>query len=318
MTDAVTLDGTEYVSSKRASQLTGYTQDYIGQIARGGKIDARRVSGLWYVSMDSLTKYKEIAEAHKPEPPSRGPSADPDSLITFDGKDYISASRASKVTGYNQDYVGQLARSGSILSRQVGNRWYVEREGILAHKKEKDALLAVVQSAAVGIQKTPAPTRISVQDEHLANSRDPFFTYSKDTGDLLPLHQDIEVNEPPKLHVAQPGTKWTTQAPSGDGRARPTPIRVVNVYATSEDAVSERTGKRSAVQVGKSRQYTTYFTVAGIFILVIALVVAIRVLLPRTQPVYSNNIEEYISSVFGSVGDVVESAVTSKLNYERQ
>src|SRR3990167_8328737 len=64
-------------------------------------------------------------------------SVDADSLVSFDGKDHISASRAAKITGYHPDYVGQLARSGAIISRQVGNRWYVDRAALLSHKKEK-------------------------------------------------------------------------------------------------------------------------------------------------------------------------------------
>ena len=135
MSDEVTVGGIEYVSSRRAADSTGYAQDYIGQLARKGQIDAQRVGGLWYISMPSLQNYKEHADAYTPTPPQQGnQQRDPGSLISFGGKDHISAARATELTGYHQDYVGQLARSGTVLARQVGNRWYVEREGILAHK----------------------------------------------------------------------------------------------------------------------------------------------------------------------------------------
>src|SRR3989338_10462388 len=153
MTDEITLDDKSYVSSKRASELSGYSQDYIGQLARGGYIDAQRVGGLWYIYLDSLKSYKEKTENEKPQPPQPNTSQDPDTLVFFDGKEFISASRASKLTGYSQDYVGQLARSGKVLSRQVGTRWYIDRQALLEHKKEKDALLAAVQANAVGIRR---------------------------------------------------------------------------------------------------------------------------------------------------------------------
>ena len=54
MTNEITLEGEEYISSKRASELSGYAQDYIGQLARVAAIDAKRIGGLWYVSLDSL------------------------------------------------------------------------------------------------------------------------------------------------------------------------------------------------------------------------------------------------------------------------
>ncbi|RJR13503.1 hypothetical protein C4585_01885, partial [Candidatus Parcubacteria bacterium] len=139
MNDEITIEGTSYVSSKRASELSEYAQDYIGQLARGGYIDCQRIGGLWYVSMPSLLQYKEQAEKERPVPPEPKVHKEPESLVFFDGKEFVSASRASKLCGYTQDYVGQLARAGKILSRQVGNRWYVDREGIVAHKKEKDA-----------------------------------------------------------------------------------------------------------------------------------------------------------------------------------
>ena len=46
MAEEVVLEGREYISSKRASEITQYSQDYIGQLARGGVIDAKRVGGL--------------------------------------------------------------------------------------------------------------------------------------------------------------------------------------------------------------------------------------------------------------------------------
>ena len=176
-----------YVSSKRASAVSGYAQDYIGQLARTSQIKAKRVGGLWYVDMESLETYKnrppDAVEITEKEPVVSDPESDV--LVSFDGKDYISANRASKLTGYNQDYVGQLARSGKILSRQVGNRWYIDRDGIQAHKKEKDALLAAVQSEAVGIKQTPKDLEQAVVN-HPRIDEAPLLRYSPEDTDLIP------------------------------------------------------------------------------------------------------------------------------------
>src|SRR3989344_4178586 len=177
MTDEIMIADTLYVSSKRASELSAYAQDYIGQLARGGHIDAQRIGGLWYISMDSLLQYKEKSESEKPTPPRGEVSQDPDTLVFFDGKEFVSASRASKLTGYAQDYVGQLARSGKILSKQVGNRWYVSRAGILDHKKEKDALLAAVQSGSVGFSHPAEKGEMALTPQEHAISQT-HFTYT--------------------------------------------------------------------------------------------------------------------------------------------
>jgi len=198
MSDELVVDGVSYISSKRAAQATGYAQDHVGYLARTGQVEARRIGGLWYVSADSLQAYKQKADSYKPQPPQARPPKDPDSIISLDGKDYISASRAAEMTGYHQDYVGQLAREGKVLSRQIGNRWYVERTGVVGHKKEKDALLGAVQAEAVGLS-----TRVAAKDGHperLENSKyngtSSYFTYTDDNGDLMPLSAESSSDFP--------------------------------------------------------------------------------------------------------------------------
>ncbi len=184
MAQEINLGGTIYISSKRAAEITGYTQDYIGQLARGGQITAQRVSGLWYVVEEALKNYKSKADEFKPTPPAYQPQQDLDTSVSFDGKDYVSAQRASDITGYHADYVGQLARSGKILSRQIGNRWYVDREGLVEHKKHNDSLLAAVQAESVGLLRDGPMQPVQ-------NEPEPHFTYTTAEGEP-PLPPIIE------------------------------------------------------------------------------------------------------------------------------
>ncbi|MCR4279339.1 MAG: tail fiber domain-containing protein [Candidatus Zambryskibacteria bacterium] len=55
--------------------------------------------------------------------------------IFSNGKEYISASRASEKIGYASDYIGQLSRSGKIPSKLIGRTWYVDFEALVEHKK---------------------------------------------------------------------------------------------------------------------------------------------------------------------------------------
>jgi hypothetical protein len=52
------IEGKNYVSSARAAQLVGYTKDYVGQLARAGKIESKLIGRSWYVSEESITQHK--------------------------------------------------------------------------------------------------------------------------------------------------------------------------------------------------------------------------------------------------------------------
>ncbi len=194
--DEVVLEGKTYVASRKAAQDFSYTQDYVGQLIRKGLIDAKKVSGHWYVNLDSLSQYKTNADTFKPEPPKYEPDPNAEAKLDVDGKEYVSAATAAKITEYNQDYVGQLARAGKIPSRQVGNRWYVERTALLAHKQEKDAMLRAVQAESVGLKK-PEPLVFSNSPLARAEKVMPaLMTYSKEENPLFP-----EISEEGVLHA---------------------------------------------------------------------------------------------------------------------
>lgn len=52
--DELTVNQTKYISSKRAAEVSGYAKDYIGQMVRLGKLDAKRVGRAWYVNEDQI------------------------------------------------------------------------------------------------------------------------------------------------------------------------------------------------------------------------------------------------------------------------
>ena len=55
-----------YISAKEASLITGYSQDYIGQLARGNKIDSKRIGRIWYVREDAILNYKKFLNQEIP------------------------------------------------------------------------------------------------------------------------------------------------------------------------------------------------------------------------------------------------------------
>lgn len=55
--------------------------------------------------------------------------------LNLEGKKYISASRVSKKSGYNSDYLGQLCRAGKLDCRLVSRTWFVEENSLINHLK---------------------------------------------------------------------------------------------------------------------------------------------------------------------------------------
>jgi len=312
------IEGKSYISSKRASELSGYAQDYIGQLSRKSFIDARRIGGLWYVSMESLEAYKKKAEQFKPEPPVRAESLEPGTLIFFDGKEYLSAARAAEITGYAQDYVGQLARGSAILSHQVGNRWYVERQSILSYKREKDRLLAAVQSEAVGLAR-PIPasgTAPKYQGNISYSGSQPLLNYSTDRGDLVPL-----MSASKKDAESSGGEEYPSEAPE---TLTTIPIRKVR-YAAARPKASPRNPSQSAGNLPDQRRSFYPLVIGAAATIIIVLSVGYASIL-RQNSVYATNIPNVpalsalpaaAASVAAQIGDLLEPFLTKDLSYQR-
>ena len=166
------------IATAEASKISKYSKDYIGQLCREEKIECRRMSGQWYVSEGSLREYQRqgvqpVASVHAHDTSEKHDDADTtatpetenkrpafgiktgnvrDDTFTFDGVEYVATARAADLTGYTQDYVGQLARDEEIAARKVGRRWFVARKELIEHKKHNDALLHEVQAQSAGLR----------------------------------------------------------------------------------------------------------------------------------------------------------------------
>ena len=54
-----------YISSKQATKISGYSQDYISRLCREGKIEGKLLHGFWYIDQESLKGYLEGASKVK-------------------------------------------------------------------------------------------------------------------------------------------------------------------------------------------------------------------------------------------------------------
>lgn len=310
MSDEIRVGDETYISSKRASEITGYARDYIGQLARKGLVDARRIGGLWYVSEKALLVYKREAEAFRPEPPQNAKyHEDPETIISFDGREYVSAPKAAEITGYHQDYVGQLAREEKIASRQIGTRWYIEREGIVAHKKHKDALLAAVQAEAVGIRPRKAPQNDLSSISY--SGAGPYMTYTRDEADLLPvMTADIDSAFVSRDDDA-PRSAYISSSPS-------LPIHKIDV----REASMATNSRRSLGGAKKRRSFSGARLSVAVATIVIVVVVGYvsfesNAIYTRAENVANLALVERASDLFAVMGDFIEDIVSPEVSYKR-
>lgn len=183
--DSIIHDGVTYVSTKQAAADSGYTTDYIGQLARGGKIRAVKAHRAWFVDPHSVAEHKVAADEYVPVPPQNQPETPLDTIVGLDGVEYISAKRGADITSYTPDYVTQLARTGKVPGKHIGGRWYVAQERLVRHKAEKDALLAAVQAESAGVHVPSVSLEVKTPQ---VQAQQPL-AYLEDQRDLFPAIQ---------------------------------------------------------------------------------------------------------------------------------
>jgi hypothetical protein len=59
-----------YIPSKKAAEITGYAKDYIGQLCREGRVEAKLVGRSWYVLESSIREHRFGGEGAPEEAPA--------------------------------------------------------------------------------------------------------------------------------------------------------------------------------------------------------------------------------------------------------
>ena len=84
------MDGKKYISTKRAAELSKYSKDYVGQLARSGKIHAKLVGRSWYIEQDSIMEHLAGRDQHEMPSIDSDISSDDESDISSEFKNHSS------------------------------------------------------------------------------------------------------------------------------------------------------------------------------------------------------------------------------------
>lgn len=66
MKDSFISQGKKYISAKRASEISDYSSDYIGQLCRAQKLDCQVVGRVWFVAEESLQNHRNQVLQNEP------------------------------------------------------------------------------------------------------------------------------------------------------------------------------------------------------------------------------------------------------------
>jgi hypothetical protein len=59
VSESLIIEGKQYISARRAAEIAAYSNDYVGQLCRSGKLACRMVGRFWYVDEKSLRKHQQ-------------------------------------------------------------------------------------------------------------------------------------------------------------------------------------------------------------------------------------------------------------------
>jgi hypothetical protein len=119
--------------------------------------------------------------------------------LIFGGQKFISSRRASKVTGYSTDYIGQLCRANKIKGRLVGRSWYVSEDAVASHvKSTKRRQVSRHMSEAFGsLSYYPETSR--------SESKNSVLYHKEDAGALVPepVRRTVRANTDSGIHISR-------------------------------------------------------------------------------------------------------------------
>ncbi|MBA3789542.1 hypothetical protein H0X32_04115 [Patescibacteria group bacterium] len=242
--EEITLDDKTYVSSKRAAQITGYAKDYVGQLCREGRVEARLVGRNWYVLESSIREHRFGKESSKNQVPSVSEAIQKSSLSTWEKPNYMYEAFSAFPKLENQDKnqlpeifsrsnisetpVGVAVASQSAVVTEMQTAWEdwfkrektenLLQEGLLdspevMESREELREAQEPEFEPVSIQKVSEPLKIASQNitrDFVQNTK----IIEEGEDEVVRLHR----NYTPAVSVAMPSANPVYRAPTNPDR----------------------------------------------------------------------------------------------------
>lgn len=151
--DEITIGDKLYVSSKRAAQITGYAKDYIGQLCREGRVEARLVGRNWYV-LDSALREHRFGKAVEEAAPQKEERVPESPISTWKRPEYVPETPVFVPTLTPKPEKAEEVQIGTpaIADMQTAWReWFQEKKDDVAVSKAPESVpyeLPVIEKMA--------------------------------------------------------------------------------------------------------------------------------------------------------------------------
>lgn len=146
--DEITIGEKVYISSKRAAKITGYAKDYVGQLCREGRVEARLVGRSWYVLESAIREHRfgrpnEVVVQEAPEEPV-------DRVATWQKPQYVPEMPVT-VPNLTEKPADDTIGTPAIADMQTAWReWFAEKKpntAVVDEIEEEEIAVAVPEQA---------------------------------------------------------------------------------------------------------------------------------------------------------------------------
>src|SRR3989344_3830303 len=128
-------DGKKFISSRSDSKISKYSQDYIGQLCRHGKLECTRVGRVWYVSESSLLEHIQQPSLSSPQLEKASPQEAPANILAV--KEPIALAPVVQSTHLGKDFSQKPAE-------EKGFSYFEDRKELLPVLPEEDRKISLI------------------------------------------------------------------------------------------------------------------------------------------------------------------------------
>jgi len=160
------IDDKVYVSSKRAAEITGYAKDYVGQLCREGRVQARLVGRSWYVLEDSI-------KAHRfGEEEVESPESDLEEVSVVEAPRYVVEEVPSMPQMLEREDVAAVEHEVEVKSEALSDmqeawqEWFEQKQEEILDVKEE----VIEELERQEVEKTPEEVSINTPWSHIQSN----------------------------------------------------------------------------------------------------------------------------------------------------
>lgn len=194
--DEITIGDKTYVSSKQAAKITGYAKDYVGQLCREGRVEARLVGRNWYV-LDSAIREHRFGKPEK-EAEEAPVTVTNDRSSTWKKPQY-EAEIPVLVPDFTREEVSEIGTPAIADMQSAWREWFEDKQTVQAPGSEvfveETTEIEEIEEieADEGIRElTEVDTDVLVEEEKVAISR---IEYVEEEIEAIPSDEEVQLQK---------------------------------------------------------------------------------------------------------------------------